>query len=117
MYSLSFAEDFFIGDEGCDCPLCELYVVSRRPQNVMQALISMEKLAPARFRTMVKEVLGYDLPHTLPMFKLCDETVFWDLLEKVRQYNTCDTLSSPIQVYLNDDHYVTVYEDIEQEVA
>jgi hypothetical protein len=115
MYSLSFAEDFFTGDsDGIgEVDIHDLYPVTRKPQSVMQALVSMEKLAPARFREMVKETLGYKLEPGQP----CDETVFWDLLEKVRQTNTCDTLSSPIQVYVTDDHYVTVYEDIEKEVA
>ena len=112
-YSLSFAEDFFT-DEGYDeGRVREMATVTRRPQSVMQAIVSEEKLAPARFRRMVEKVLGYSLPAGQP----ADEAVFWDLLEAARKHNYCSSLRAPIDVYLNDDHYVTVYEDIEEEVA
>jgi len=115
-YSLSFAEDFFTGDPirelgGDDIHNC--YPISKRPQCVLQALVSMEKFQPAEFKEMVREVLGYSLITGHPT----DETVFFELLEKVREYSTCNTLTPPIQVYLNEDHYVTVYEDHEEEVA
>jgi hypothetical protein len=114
-YELSFAEDFFTGDAAGigEYDISDIYPVSKRPQCVMQALVSEEKLAPVRFRGMAQEVLGYSLTPSNPV----DESVFWDLLEKIRQYNTCNTLTPPIRVYLNEDHYVTVYEDTEKEVA
>jgi hypothetical protein len=62
---------------------------------------------------MVKSALGVEIK----VNGSWDESLYWDLLEKVREYNTCDTLSSPIRVYLSEDHWVTVYEDIEKEVA
>jgi len=37
------------------------YPVTKRPQCVMQALISTEKLLPKYFRVLVKEALGYSL--------------------------------------------------------
>jgi hypothetical protein len=115
-YSLSFSEEFFSGhpdgEIGGD-DIRRLYPVTERPQSVIEALVSMESLQPAEFRVMVKEVLGYSLRDSEP----ADESVFWDLLEKVREYDTCDTLTPPIEVYVNKDHYVTVYEDIEEEVA
>jgi hypothetical protein len=70
----------------------------------MQALVSEEKLRPRQFREMLKEVLGYSLPAGQP----ADETVHWELLEKIREYDTCNTLTPPIRVYINADHYVTV---------
>jgi hypothetical protein len=114
-YELSFAEDFFTGgtDGIGELDLSELYPVTRTPQCVMQALVSEEKLRPRQFREMVKEVLGYSLPTGQP----ADETLHWDLLDRIRQHNTCNTLTPPIRVYLNDEHYVTVYEDKEEEVA
>jgi hypothetical protein len=48
---------------------------------------------------------------------LVDESVFYELLEAVKKYDTCDTLTPPIKVYLNEEHSVTVYEDTEEEVA
>ena len=126
-YELSFSESFFSGDaDGIgETDIRALYPVSKRPQCVMQALVSDEYYCPRVFRRMVKEVLGYSLPevafeksggHTPPEL-LVDESVHWDLLEKIRQHNTCNTLTPPIRVYLNDEHYVTVYEDKEKEVA
>lgn len=112
-YGLSFSEEFFTDNGYDEGRAREDATVTRRPQSVMQALISEEKLAPARFRKMIKDVLGYNIC----VGQLPDESVFWDLLEKIREYSTCDTLSPPIRVYLNEEHYVTVYEDIEKEVA
>lgn len=108
MYELSFTEDFFTGgtDGIGELSLTELYPVTKRPQSVMQALVSEEGLRPRQFREMVKEVLGYSPPNDQP----ADETVHWDLLEKVREYNTCDTLTPPIRVYVNENYWVTVYE-------
>lgn len=116
MYSLSFAEDFFMGTpDGEISPdnLRNLYPITPRPQSVMQALVSMEIYEPGEFRRMVKKVLGYSLVKGQP----ADGTVFFELLKKVRSYNTCDSLSSPINVYLHDDYWVTVYEDTEEECA
>jgi len=82
-YSLSFAEDFFT-DEGYDeGRVRETATITRRPQSVMQAIVSEEKLAPARFRRMVEKVLGYSLPAGQP----ADEAVFWDLLEAARKHS------------------------------
>lgn len=114
-YSLSFSEDFFSGtpdgEIGGD-DIHKLYPVTARPQCVVQALVSLESREPAEFRGMVKKALGYTLPDEQP----ADETVFWELLEKVREYDTCDTLSPPIKVYVCEGEYVIVYEDIEEEV-
>jgi len=115
-YELSFSEDFFTGTPDSEISrddIHNIYQVTKRPQCVMQALVSLEKLQPAYFRAMVKKVLGYSLPKNQP----ADETVHWELLEKIRQYNTCDTLTPPIDVYVNKTYYVTVYEDREDEVA
>jgi len=112
-YDLSFTQDFFIGfPEGVigETDIRTCYPVSERPQSVMQALVSEEKLNPIAFKVMVKETLGIQSgPY--------DESVFWDLLDKIRDYNTCDTLIPPIAVFVNEDHSVTVYEDIEEEIS
>ena len=115
MYELCFTEeDFFTGipdiELGSDS-LFASYPVSQRPRCVLQALISEAKLNPQYFKDMVKDVLGYtDVPD------VC-ESVFYELLNKVRKHSTCDTLTSPIEVYVDDFYYVTVYEDREDEVA
>jgi hypothetical protein len=115
-YSLSFSEDFFTGypngEIGGD-DIRNLYPVTSRPQCVVQALVSLEAREPAEFRSMARKALGYKLPDKQPI----DETVFWELLEAVKKYDTCDTLSPPINVYVCDGEYVTVYEDVEEEIA
>lgn len=114
MYELSFAEDFFTGEPDGELggdDIRNLYPVTPRPQSVIQALISEEKTSPDYFRKMVKDTLGYEVTGSV------DETVFWELLEKIREYNTCDTLTPPIDVYIDEFYYVTVYEDIEEEEA
>jgi hypothetical protein len=115
-YSLSFSEDFFSGtpdgEIGGD-DIHKLYPVTPRPQNVVQALVSMEARQPKEFRAMVKKALGYSLLKGQP----ADETVFWELLEAVREFDTCDTLTPPISVYVCEGYSVEVYEDIEEEVA
>ena len=116
MYALSFTEDFFTGNPDGELggdDLRNFYPVSDRPQCVLQALISEEVKEPAYFREMVKDTLGYSLPIGQPV----DETVFFDPLEKIRKYSTCNTLTPPIDVYVDDHYYVTVYEDREEEVA
>jgi hypothetical protein len=112
-YELSFSEDFFTGQPDEILDLRKSYPATKRPQCVMQALISIEKFMPAYFRALVREALGYSLTKGQPV----DDTLFWELLEKIRAYNTCDTIVAPIDVYVCKDHYVTVYEDIEKEVA
>ena len=115
-YGLSFAEDFFTGQPDGEIggdDIRALYPVSKRPQCVVQALVSLESREPAQFRDMVKKVLGYSLTDGQP----ADDTVFWELLEAVKKFDTCDTLTPPIDVYVCEGEYVTVYEDIEEEVA
>lgn len=115
-YSLSFAEDFFSGtpdgEIGSD-DIHKLYPVSKRPQSVMQALVSMEAHQPGEFRRMAKNALGYSPPKGQP----AHDTVFWELLEAVRKYDRCDTLTPPIEVYVCERYSVIVYVDIEEEVA
>ena len=115
-FSLSFAEDFFTGSPDGEIggeDIHNLYPVSKRPQNVVQALVSMEARQPDEFRRMVKEALGYSLFRGQP----ADETVFWKLLEAVRKFDTCDTLTPPISVGVCEGYSVEIYEDIEEEVA
>lgn len=115
-YSLSFSEDFFSGtpdgEIGSD-DIHKLYPVTDRPQSVVQALVSMEARQPVKFMAMVKKALGYSLRKGQP----ADETVFFELLEAVKKFDTCDTLTPPISVGVCEGYCVIVYEDIEEEVA
>ena len=100
-YGLSFSEEFFTGDGTVD-----LYEMppSERPTNVLQAIISLprdEQLAIAR------DVMGSDSPDIY----VDTESFPFDVLDKVRAYDYCDDLSSPINVYISPDYWVTVYEE------
>lgn len=114
MYEICMTEDFFTGSPdielGSDSLFCS-YPVSKRPQCIMQALISEAKLNPKYFKDMVKDVLGYE------DFNENEESIFFELLDKVRKHATMDSLSAPIEVYVDDFYRVTVYSDIEEEVA
>lgn len=114
MYSLSFSEEFFTGYPTGNIgeqDLSDCYAIIPRPQCVLEALLSESYKDPDSFKNMVKDVLGYNLKDTI------EECIYWELLDKIREYNTCDTLTPPIKVYINEDYFITVYEDIEGEVA
>ena len=116
MYDLSFSEEFFMGQPDGEIggdDFQYLYPITPRPQSVIEALLSEEHHNPKAFREMIKEVLGY----SLEVKQSVDDILYCELLDKIKEYNTCDTLTPPIQVYINKDHYVTVYEDLEDEVA
>jgi len=109
-YELSFAEDFFSGNEcipSGDDDIINCYSASSRPKSVLQSLVSLARLHKDDFFVLVNEVLSID-PFSL-VYPYCD-CIFSDLLDKIREYNTCDSLSSPIEVYLDENHSITVYE-------
>jgi hypothetical protein len=100
-YGLSFSEAFFVG-EG------DIYEIepSDRPTNVFQAIISLPRSERVE---IAREVLGSAYPE-----RVCDSEYFaFDVLEKIRENNTCDDLSSPVTVYIDRGGWysVTVYDD------
>lgn len=106
-YDLSFSESFFSGPDYYP-------EKSDRPTTVMQAIESLsdeEKIAIA------VNVLGAD-PDSA---HLCvdSESFNHDVMEEIRKTNTCDTLSSPITVYIDKDGWysVTVYEELPEDDA
>lgn len=101
MYGLSFSEEFFTGTE-------DIYAIqpSGRPTNVYQALLSL----PKRDRVgIARDVLKS--PHPI-LATLCESFEF-DVLEKIRETDLCDDLSSPVTVYIDPDQYysVTIYDE------
>jgi hypothetical protein len=103
-YDLSFSEDFFTG-EGYESP-------SKRSTNVMQALESMAKFDRKEFDEMLGEVLGAKYKEVWGGGGHIGETVFQELLDKVRKTNTCSSLSSPVPVWIDEhgDYKVDVYD-------
>ncbi len=101
-YSLSFSEAFFTGDGEYD-----YYEMpqSERPTNVLQAIISQ----PREWQLLVAvDVLGCKPENA--EFYVDSESFPADVLDRIREYDTCDDLSSPVEVYLDEFYSVTVYE-------
>lgn len=102
MYGLSFSEEFFSGDGSVDIYEME---PSEYPTNVYQAIISLpheEQVGIAR-----------DILNSInPEFYVDSEGFAFDVLDKVRETDLCDDLSSPVTVYVDPEqrYSVTVYE-------
>lgn len=101
-YSLSFSEEFFSGDGEYD--YYEM-PASERPTNVLQAIISQPR---EWMLDVAVDVLGCERRNA--EFYVDSESFAADVLDRVREYDTCDDLSSPITVYLDEFYSVTVYE-------
>ncbi len=102
MYGLSFSEEFFSGDDEVD-----LYNISpsERPTFVLQAIISLDRKVQIE---IARDVMGASDPE----FYVDDESFPFDVLERVRETDLCDSLESPITVYIDEDqvYSVEVYE-------
>jgi hypothetical protein len=101
-YELSFSEEFFT-DETFPYDTEE----SKRPTSVWQAIISM----PLSLRAEVgAKVFG--LKKANLVFWL--DSIEWttDILDKVRETNTCSNLNSPVRVWidLKGDYTLSIYE-------
>ncbi len=97
-YSLSFNREFFSGDGEVD-----MYSIqpSNRPTSVLQAIISLsneEKI------NIAKEVME----STNPEFYVDSESFEFDVLEKVRETNTCSNLDTPVSVWIDPEGWYTV---------
>jgi hypothetical protein len=95
-YGLFFSEGFF-ADETFP------YETERsdRPTTVYQAIISLplrDKLAIAR------EVLG----SAHPVMCVQSESFACDVLDKIRETDTCSDLSSPVEVYIDPERWYSV---------
>lgn len=97
-YSLSFSESFFSGDGECD-----LYSIqpSKRPTSVLQAIISLPRQGKIE---IAKEILNSSSPE----FSADHESFPFDVLEKIRETNTCSNLDTPVSVWIDEDGYYDV---------
>lgn len=102
-FSLSFAEAFFT-DETFPYDT----EPSNHPTTVYQAIISLPKSEQV---AIARDVLGS--PH--PYLYIKTESFACDVLDKVRETDTCDDLSSPVEVYIDKDgwHSVMVYDEVQ----
>jgi hypothetical protein len=95
-YSLSFSESFFT-DETFPYDT----EPSERPTTVYQAIISL----PRREQVVIaREVLG----SKHPVLHVMSESFACDVLEKVRETDSCADLSSPVEVYIDPEGWYSV---------
>lgn len=101
-YSLSFSESFFVPD----IPFDEIEP-SDEPTTVLQAVMGLDRESRI---LIARDVLGS--AGAAEWYADQDEFI-WDVMDKIRETDTCDDLSSPITVYIDSDGFysVTVYED------
>lgn len=104
-YDLSFTQEFFTGTVSFD----EMEP-SERPTSVMQAIISLE---PEAAKEIALKVLGYNggKPDKHLDNYIQTEEFAWEVLDKVKETNACRDISSPVDVFIDDnwDYWLTVY--------
>jgi hypothetical protein len=107
-YELSFSPEFFY--EHSDFP-----EVTETPCSVYESLHNFSVLDQITFNEMVKEVLGYDLvikevfDFGIGAYTYYPENIIFDLIEKVKEYNECKNLNTPVEVCINENYSVKVY--------
>lgn len=98
---LSFSESFFTGEE-------DYYSIetTERPKNVLQAIVSLSVADKKRIAKEVFNVADENLEIVIN-----SEMFDFDVLEKIRENDSCDGYCSPIRVYIDPQGWlsVTVY--------
>lgn len=105
MYGLSFSDAFFFGDGTEDyysMPPAEY------PTNVLQAIISLDEETK---KGIARDVLG--VAEDCLDYAINAESFAADVIDKVKETDLCDDLSSPVTVYIDDkqNYSVTIYEE------
>jgi hypothetical protein len=103
-YGLSFSEEFFTGNGEND-----IYEMppSEKPTNVLQAAVS---LPPDQLQAIGQDVFGYDA-ESAQIWSTTESAAF-EIVDKVRETDRCDDLSTPVTVYIDEEGYysLTVYD-------
>ena len=101
-YSLSFSQEFFTGSEQL-----EDIQPSARPENCLQAIISLPKREQV---AIARDVLGSQHP----VLYVTTESFPYDVLDKIRETDTCGDLCSPVEVYIDPEgyHSILVYDPL-----
>lgn len=95
-FDLSFSPEFFFAegepyDGGPELP-------TKRPTSVWSAIESMRLLHPKRWGDMARHVFNCKPEH------LAAESV----LERIEQTNTCRSLNTPVEVYIDSEGIYSV---------
>ena len=101
-YSLSFSDDFY-----CDGDPNEMEA-SDKPTCLYQAILQFVQEKPREYCKLVKKAKLVNRG-VESKFILSGEMIAWDFLAYVRhEVNTCSNLSSPVEVWLDEQGYNTV---------
>jgi len=94
-FTLSFAEQFYYPED------MEQVKTSKRPTSVYQAVL---RLSQEKLTAIAQEVFDVD-PQRLDVGMV---------MEKIRQTDTCTTLSSPVAVWIDEegDFQVQIYDEL-----
>ncbi len=97
-YELSFTENFFTGFN-LDPDR------SDKPTSVLQALVSLPDKA---YLTICREVLSYNSDFVDDTLRDSCKEIYGDIIKEIRAVNTCSTLTSPVEVWLDVEGCFTV---------
>jgi hypothetical protein len=108
MYELSFSGDFFTGTEQI-----EDIQPSYNSKSCLQALISWSVYNPNSFKEMIKNVLSYEskivVKDNIYYLEYIPDHIFYELLNKIHETNTCYNLNNPVLVYIDKNHEYSIY--------
>lgn len=98
-YDLSFAPDFFLA-EGEPYDLSDLALNdSGEPVSVWSAICMMREGAPEDWASLAREVFDCESERLTPEM----------VLDRIRETNTCGTLRSPVDVWVDAEGWHRVY--------
>jgi hypothetical protein len=108
-YSLSFSEEFFTGKQNIGYNLDFSIKRNQKPNSVIDALIHEAKFFKGSFKQTLRDYYP-DLYKYMVKFKIdpIDDNMLYELLDHIREINTCDNLTVPVKVWLSPDGWITV---------
>ena len=99
-YGLSFSEEFFVGNGEYDYYKMP---ASATPTSVLQAVVTLDRDELSKIGV---DVFGYT--QEVAEIWADSESCAMDIVDKVRQTDTCDSLQSPVNVYIDSDGFYSL---------
>jgi len=104
-YQLSFTPDFFYSEEEYgNLEIAE----NEHPTNCMDALIHLFKYRRKEFEEMLSELSYFHELDFIQVHGIMPECLMHELLDLVKEVNTCSNLNSPVEVWLDPEGYNTI---------
>lgn len=94
-YELSFSESFFTGEEETQ--------KTDTPTSILEAV---ENLSESERLDIGINVFGYS--ETTAKIWITTESFAYDVLERVRETDTCSNLDTPVRVWIDSEGHYTV---------